>query len=201
MSECNRNNCLYFGTILFMIPLIIFSFRILFTKTDISNLKNILAYFGDDSSKCYKLTYSFIYESKLDKNYLSLESYLGSLNTPCIVLIITYFIRIMFSACFGNTFASTGIDGGNGMFIVYFCLPFSLIALIPISICISYFNLENYELFMNYYKLCSNYYGDEFKNSLNNIMNIQKLTKNIKYSVYFEMAYHFLVFYLIFAQK
>ena len=39
MSECNRNNCLYFGTILFMIPLIIFSFRILFTKTDISNVK------------------------------------------------------------------------------------------------------------------------------------------------------------------
>ena len=86
-------------------------------------------------------------------------------------------------------------------YIVYFCLPFSLIALIPILICISYFNLENYELFMNYYKLCSNYYGDEFKNSLNNIMNIQKLTKNIKYSVYFEMAYHFLVFYLICAQK
>ena len=31
---------------------------------------------------------------------------------------------------------------------------------------------------------------------INNIMNIQKLTKNIKYSVYFEMAYHFLQFWL-----
>ena len=152
MHGLNINNYLYLGTILFMIPLIIFPFIILSKKIDTSNLQNILALNKNVSSECYKFTYSFIYESKSDKNYLSLESYLDSLTISCIVLIIIYFIRIIFSFCLGNSFASTPIDGGNGMFIAYICLPFSLIALIPISICISKLNKrslhENCELFI-----------------------------------------------------
>ena len=92
----NRNNKIYLSIIIFIIPLIVLPIIILTVKIPTSDLKNIISS-DNDLSECYNLTYSFIYKQKSDENYSSLHSYLKSFISVCIVIIIIYFLKIIYT--------------------------------------------------------------------------------------------------------
>ena len=54
---------------------------------------------------------------------------------------------------------------------------------------------------MDYYNLCSSYYGDSFKNTFSNIMNIRTYTLSVVILSALEFIYHTIIFFAIFFQK
>ena len=122
----NRNNKIYLSIIIFIIPLIVLPIIILTVKIPTSDLKDIISS-NNDLSECYNLTYSFIYNQKSDENYSSLHSYLKSFISVCIVIIIIYFLKIIYTACFAFTLEGRMVDGANGMYLFYIDFPARII--------------------------------------------------------------------------
>ena len=200
----NRNNKLYLSIIIFIIPLIVLPIIILTVKIPTSDLKDIISS-NNDLSECYNLTYSFIYNQKSDENYSSLHSYLKSFISVCIVIIIIYFLKIIYTACFAFTLEGRMVDGANGMYLFYIDFPARIISFIPVIVCVILLRVRSYtkkcEVFMDYYNLCSSYYGDSFKNTFSNIMNIRTYTLSVVILSALEFIYHTIIFFAIFFQK
>ena len=193
----NRNNICYLSIILFIIPPIVFSAIILSVKIKASNLESIISSPEQISSECYNLTYSFINEQKSDENFLSLNSYLKSFTPLCIVIIIAYTIKIFYSAYFSMILEGGRKDGANGMYLFYIDTPARILSCIPLIVCVILLRIRSYtkncEVFMNYYNLCSDYYGDSFKNSFSNIMSIRTYTLYIVILFVWEIVYHAII--------
>ena len=83
-----------------MIPPIVLSSIILSVNIKISNLENIINSSYEFSSECYNLTYSFIYQQNKDERYLSLDSYLTSFISVCLVIIVFYTLKIIYTPFF-----------------------------------------------------------------------------------------------------
>ena len=200
----NRNNKIYLSIIIFIIPLIVLPIIILTVKIPTSDLKNIINS-NNDLSECYNLTYSFIYNQKSDENYSSLHSYLKSFISVCIVIIIIYFLKIIYTACFAFTLEGRMVDGANGMYLFYIDFPARIISFIPVIVCVILLRVRSYtkkcEVFMDYYNLCSSYYGDSFKNTFSNIMNIRTYTLSVVILSALEFIYHAIIFLAIFFQR
>ena len=200
----NRNNKIYLSIIIFIIPLIVLPIIILTVKIPTSDLKNIINS-NNDLSECYNLTYSFIYKQKSDENYSSLHSYLKSFISVCIVIIIIYFLKIIYTACFAFTLEGRMVDGANGMYLFFIDFPARIISFIPVIVCVILLRVRSYtkkcEVFMDYYNLCSSYYGDSFKNTFSNIMNIRTYTLSVVILSALEFIYHTIIFFAIFFQK
>ncbi len=199
----NRNNKLYLSIIIFIIPLIVLPIIILTVKIPTSDLKNIISS-DNDLSECYNLTYSFIYNQKSDENYSSLHSYLKSFISVCIVIIIIYFLKIIYTACFAFTLEGRMVDGANGMYLFYIDFPARIISFIPVIVCVILLRVRSYtkkcEVFMDYYNLCSSYYGDSFKNTFSNIMNIRTYTLCVVILFALEIIYHAIIAFAIMTQ-
>ena len=200
----NRNNKLYLSIIIFIIPLIVLPIIILTVKIPTSDLKNIISS-DNDLSECYNLTYSFIYNQKSDENYSSLHSYLKSFISVCIVIIIIYFLKIIYTPCFAFNLAEDMDYGYNLMLLLYGDFPARIISFIPVIVCVILLRIRSYtkncEVFMDYYNLCSSYYGDSFKNTFSNIMNIRTYTLSVVILSALEFIYHTIIFFAIFFQK
>ena len=202
----NINNKYYLSIIIFIIPIIVFSSIILSVKIKTSNLESIISSpkHKNISSLCYNLTFSFISEQKSDERYLSLHSYLKSFTPVCIVIIITYFIKIIFSYFCGMSFIEDMSDGYNGMYCFYIGGPGRILTFIPSIVCVIILMIrsstKNCELFMYYYDLCSPIYGDDFKNNFSNIMNIKIYTLLILILFFVEIVYHAIIFLKIMGQ-
>ena len=196
----NRNNKIYLSIIIFIIPLIVLPIIILTVKIPTSDLKDIISS-NNDLSECYNLTYSFIYNQKSDENYSSLHSYLKSFISVCIVIIIIYFLKIIYTACFAFTLEGRMVDGANGMYLFYIDFPSRIISFIPVIVCVILLRVRSYtkkcEVFMDYYNLCSSYYGDSFKNTFSNIMNIKIYTLLIVILFVLEIIYHAIIVFMI----
>ena len=94
-------------------------------------------------SECYNLTYSFIYNQKSDENYSSLHSYLKSFISVCIVIIIIYFLKIIYTPCFAFNLADNIEDmdyGYNLMLLLYGDFPARIISFIPVIVCVILLN-------------------------------------------------------------
>ena len=199
----NRNNKLYLSIIIFIIPLIVLPIIILTVKIPTSDLKDIISS-NNDLSECYNLTYSFIYNQKSDENYSSLHSYLKSFISVCIVIIIIYFLKIIYTACFAFTLEGRMVDGANGMYLFYIDFPARIISFIPVIVCVILLRIRSYtkncEVFMDYYNLCSSYYGDSFKNTFSNIMNIRTYTLCVVILFALEIIYHAIIAFAIMTQ-
>ena len=67
--------------------------------------------------------------------------------------------------------------GYNAMILLYVDVPGRIISFIPVIICIILLGIridrDNCKVFMDYYNLCSAYYGDNFKKNFASIMNIR----------------------------
>ena len=117
-------------------------------------------------SDCYDLTYSFVKEQNTDERYISLNTYLKSLTPLCIVIIVFYSIKIIFTLCFSGIIEPDMMDWANGMYLCYMDVPARIISFIPIIVCVILLRTRGYttncEVFMNYYEQCSIYYGDDF---------------------------------------
>ena len=200
----NWNGKVYLTTIIFMIPLIVLSAIILGVKIKTSNLESIISSADQISSECYNLTYSFINEQKSDEKYLSLYSYLKSFTPVCIVIIITYSIKIIYSAIFANCVEKDMEGGVNLMFLIYIDAPARILSFIPLIVCIIILivrsSTSNCEVFMNYYNLCSDYYGESFKNNFRNIICIRIYTLFIVILFVWEIIYHAIIFRYIMNQ-
>ena len=200
----NRNNKIYLSIIIFIIPLIVLPIIILTVKIPTSDLKDIISS-NNDLSECYNLTYSFIYNQKSEENYSSLHSYLKSFISVCIVIIIIYFLKIIYTACFAFTLEGRMVDGANGMYLFFIDFPARIISFIPVIVCVILLRVRSYtkkcEVFMDYYNLCSSYYGDSFKNTFSNIMNIRTYTLSVVILSALEFIYHTIIFFAIFFQK
>ena len=200
----NWNSKVYLNTIIFMIPPIILSVIILCINRKSSNLESIISSPDQISSECYNLTYSFINEQKSDEKYLSLNSYLKSFIALCIVIIIVYFIKIFYTVYFSRIIESSMKDSANAMFICFIDAPGRILSFIPLIICVILLrvrsNTNNCEVFMNYYNLCSAYYGDSFKNNFSSIMNIRTYTLWVVILFVLEIVYHAIVAIYILAQ-
>ena len=88
--ELHKYNICYLTSIIFMIPLIVIPSIILSINIKTSYLETIIKSSGEYSSECYNLTYSFIYNQNTDERYLSLDSFLTSFISVCIVIIVSY---------------------------------------------------------------------------------------------------------------
>ena len=196
----NRNNKLYLSIIIFIIPLIVLPIIILTVKIPTSDLKNIISS-DNDLSECYNLTYSFIYNQKSDENYSSLHSYLKSFISVCIVIIIIYFLKIIYTPCFAFVLAEDMDYGYNLMLLLYGDFPARIISFIPVIVCVILLRVRSYtkkcEVFMDYYNLCSSYYGDSFKKTFSNIMNIKIYTLLIVILFVLEIIYHAILVFMI----
>jgi len=179
-----------------MIPIIVLSIIILSVKIKTSNLESIISSpVQKNASLCYNLTNSFINEQKSDERYLSLHSYLKSFTPVCIVIIIIYFIKIIFSACIGMIFEE---DVPDAMLLLYINLPGRILSFIPSIVCVIILIIKSFnkkcELFMNYYDLCSPIYGDDFKNNFSNIMHIKIYASLTLIFFIAEIVYHAIIF-------
>ena len=195
--ELHRNNKLYLSIIIFMIPPIVLSAIILSARIKASNLENIISSPEPILSECYNLTYSFINEQNSDKNYISLHSYLKSFLPLCIVIIIAYVIKIFFSIYFASILEEEMVDGANGMYLIYIDAPARILSFIPLIVCVIILIVRSFtinsEVFMNYYNLCSDYYGDSFRNSFSSIMNIRIYTLLVVILFVWETIYHAII--------
>ena len=123
--KIHKNNIAYLTLVLFMLPLIILPSIILILNVNIetSNLENIISSSDNKTSECYNLTYSFIYQQNSDERYLSLKSYLRSFISVCIVIIIVYSLKIIFSINFAFLIEKGMRDGANAMYLFYIASP------------------------------------------------------------------------------
>ena len=181
-----------------MVPLIVLSAIILNTDIKTSDLKNIIISSDEFSSNCYNLTLSFIKEQNSDERYKSLDSYLKSLEPVCIALIVFYSITIFFSAITGMFLKeSQRLDITNLLIILYSNIPVRIILLISSITCITILRIRSYtdncEVFMNYYELCSAYYGDNFKNNFSNIINVKTYTLCIIILFVWDIVYYAII--------
>ena len=118
---CNKNNAFFVTTVIFMIPLIVLSSLILSTKIKTENLEKIIDA-PHNPSDCYDLTYSFVKEQNTDERYISLNTYLKSLTPLCIVIIVFYSIKIIFTLCFSGIIEPDMMDGVKWyVFMLYGC--------------------------------------------------------------------------------
>ena len=199
--EIPINNICYLTIILFIIPLIVLPSIILSVKIETSNLESIIKSPMQYSSLCYNQTYSFINEQESDERYLSLHSYLKSFKSVYIVIIITYSIKIIFSICFGLIIEGGMTGDGNAMYLFCFDLPSRILSFIPLIVCVillrSRSNTENCEAFINYYELCSQVYGDDFKNNFSSIMDIKTYTFWVLILFIVEIVYHAIIFIFV----
>ena len=193
----HKNNICYLTIIIFIIPIIVLPAIILSVKIETSDLESIISSLEPFSSECYNLTYSFIIKQKSDERYSSLHSYLKSFIPVCIVIIITYSLKIIYSICFAMLVEEDMRDGANGMYLCYFDAPARILSFIPLIVCVILLRIRSYtnkcEEFMNYYDLCSSYYGDNFKNNFSDIMDIKTYTLSIVILFVWEIVYHFIV--------
>ena len=76
-----------------------------------------------------------------------------------------------------------------------------IISFIPVIVCVILLRVRSYtkkcEVFMDYYNLCSSYYGDSFKNTFSNIMNIKIYTLLIVILFVLEIIYHAIIVFMI----
>ena len=187
-----------------MIPLIVLSSLILSTKIKTENLEKIIDA-PHNPSDCYDLTYSFVKEQNTDERYISLNTYLKSLTPLCIVIIVFYSIKIIFTLCFSGIIEPDMMDGANGMYLCYMDVPARIISFIPIIVCVIVLlrtrgYTTNCEVFMNYYEQCSIYYGDDFIDNFKGIMIINTLTLCAVILFVWEVVYHGIVFSVIVCQ-
>ena len=189
-----KNKICYLSTIIFMIPLIVLSSIILSVKIKTSNLETIIYTSDEFSSKCYNLTYSFIYKQNSDERYLSLDSYLSSFISVCIVIIITFTLKIIFSAIFTMFIEEENDDAGNCIYLFHIDSPARILFFIPGLVCVILLRIRSYtdncEAFMNYYELCSAYYGENFKNNFSAIINVKTYTLCVVIFFVWEIIYH-----------
>ena len=70
-------------------------------------------------------------------------------------------------------------DEGNCL-LFYIDSPARILFFIPGLVCVILLRIrsytDNYEAFMNYYELCSAYYGENFKNNFSAIINVKTYT-------------------------
>ena len=136
--ELHGNNIRYLSTIIFMIPPIVLSSIILSINIKTSNLEYIINSSDEFSSECYNLTYSFINQQNIDERYLSLDSYLTSFKSVCIVIIVFYTLKIIYTPFFAMMLEREMTDGANGMYLIYFALPARILFFIPLNVCVIY---------------------------------------------------------------
>ena len=190
----HKNNICYLTTIIFMLPLIVLSSIILSVNIKTSNLETIIYSSDEISSECYNLTYSFIFKQSSDERYLSLDSYLSSFISVCIVIIVTFILKIIFSAIFAMLIEEEMVDGANCMYLFYIDSPARILSFIPGLVCVILLRIRSYtdncEAFMNYYDLCSAYYGENFKNNFSSIINVKTYTLCVVIFFVWEIIYH-----------
>ena len=196
----HKYNICYLTSIIFMIPLIVIPSLILMINIKTSNLENIIKSSEEHSSKCYNLTYSFIYNQNTDERYLSLDSYLISFISVCIVIIASYSLNIIYTAIF-STFLTDEEDFGNTMSLSFYDTPIRIIFFIPSIVGVILLRIRSYtdncEVFMNYYELCSLNYGDNFKDNFSGIMKIKTFTLCVVILFVWEIIYHLIIFLFI----
>ena len=202
----HRNNIAYLTLILFMLPLIILPSIILKVNIETSNLENIINSSDNKTLECYNLTYSFIYQQNLDERYLSLKSYLKSFISVCIVIIIAYSLKIILSIYFSLMVIEEEMtDEANKMYLLLIAGPARILSFIPSIVCVILLRIRSYtdncEEFMNYYDLCFPEYGENFKNSFSDIMNIKTYTLCVLIFFVWEIVYNVLINIFIFCQN
>ena len=190
----HKNNICYLTTIIFMIPLIVLSSIILSVNIKTSNLETIIYSSDEISSECYNLTYSFIFKQSSDERYLSLDSYLSSFISVCIVIIVTFIIKIIFSAILLCWLKKKWL---MELIVCIYSIPILLqefLSFIPGLVCVILLRIRSYtdncEAFMNYYDLCSAYYGENFKNNFSSIINVKTYTLCVVIFFVWEIIYH-----------
>ena len=195
--EINRNNILYVIIIIFIIPSIVLTSIILSSKIEVSNLESNIISHEQNKTECYNLTYNFINNKQSNKIYLSLDSYLESFLVPCIVIIVAYSAKIIFTAFFGLILECSK-DGIHPFCLCIFELPARLIFFVPLIVFIVILrirsNIEFCQDFIDYYNFCSDELGDNFKYSFSNIMNISTYTLWIIILFVLEIIYHGIIF-------
>ena len=204
--KIHKNNIAYLTLVLFMLPLIILPSIILNVDIETTNLENIISSSDNKTSECYNLTYSFIYQQNLDERYLSLKSYLRSFISVCIVIIIAYSLKIIFSIYFSLMVIEEEMtDEANKMYLFYIASPVRILAFIPSIVCVILLRIRSYtdncEQFMNYYNLCLPEYGENFKNNFSDIMNIKTYTLCVLIFFVWEIVYNVLIMLFIGAQN
>ena len=203
--KIHKNNIAYLTLVLFMLPLIILPSIILNVDIETTNLENIISSSDNKTSECYNLTYSFIYQQNSDERYISLKSYLRSFISVCIVIIIAYSLKIMFSINFAFLIERGMRDGANGMYLFFIAGPVRILAFIPSIVCVILLRIRSYtdncEQFMNYYNLCLPEYGENFKNNFSDIMNIKTYTLCVLIFFVWEIVYNVLIMLFIGAQN
>ena len=129
-----------------------------------------------------------------------LNSYLKSFISVCIVIIIIYFLKIIYTPCFAFVLEEN-IEDVNGIFFCYIDFLARIISFIPVIVCVILLRVRSYtkkcEVFMDYYNLCSSYYGDSFKKTFSNIMNIKIYTLLIVILFVLEIIYHAIIVFMI----
>ena len=198
----HKINICYLTSIIFMIPLIVIPSIILSINIKTSNLETIIKSSGEYSSECYNLTYSFIYNQNADERYLSLDSYLTSFISVCIVIIVSYSLNIIYTAIF-STLLVDDDEEANNIYALLFCdTPIRIIFFIPSIVGVILLRIRNYtdncEAFMNYYELCSLSYGDDFKDNFSGIMKINAYTLCVVILFVWEIIYHLIIFLFIY---
>ena len=195
--EFHKYNICYLTSIIFMIPLIVLPSIILSINIKTSNLETIIKSSEEYSSECYNLTYSFLNNQKTDERYLSLDSYLTSFISVCIVIIVSYSINIIYTAFFSKIFIEDNEDGYNAYILFYGDTPVRIIFFIPSIVCVILLRIRSYtdncEAFIKYYELCSINYGDEFKDNFSGIMKIKTYTLCVVILFVLEIIYHLII--------
>ena len=187
-----------------MIPLIVIPSIILSINIKTSNLETIIKYSEEYSSECYNLTFNFIYNQNADERYLSLDSYLTSFISVCIVIIVSYSLNIIYTAIFSTLLVDDVDDEeASNLYALLFCdTPIRIIFFIPSIVGVILLRIRNYtdncEAFMNYYELCSLNYGDDFKDNFNGIMKIKAYTLCVVILFVWEIIYHLIIFLFIY---
>ena len=185
-----------------MIPLIVIPSIILSINIKTSNLETIIKSSEEYSSECYNLTFNFIYNQNADERYLSLDSYLTSFISVCIVIIVSYSLNIIFTTIFSTLLEEDHEDCANEQALFFFDTPIRIIFFIPSIVCVILLRIRSYtdncEAFMNYYELCSLNYGDDFKDNFSGIMKIEIFTLCVIILFVWEIIYHLIIFLFIY---
>ena len=200
--EFHKYNISYLTTIIFMIPLIVLPSLILSINIKTSNLETIIKSSEEYSSECYNLTYSFLNNQKTDERYLSLDSYLTSFISVCIVIIVSYSINIIYTAFFSRIFIEDNEDGYNAYILFYVDTLVRIIFFIPSIVCVILLRIRSYtdncEVFINYYEFCSTNYGENFKDSFSDIMKVKTYTLSVVILFVWEIIYHLIIDLLVY---
>ena len=193
---CPCKNLCYASIIIFIIPLIVLSSLILSINIETENLEKIIDT-PQNQSDCYEFTYSFIKDQSTDERYISLNSYLQSLKPLCIVIIVFYSLKTIYTPIFSCIVEQDNRDSANGMYVCFIDAPARIISFIPIIVCVILLRIRGYttkcQAFMDYYEECSKYYGSNFVDNFKSIMRINTFTLCIVILFVWEVVYHLII--------